>query len=33
VEALKDPEWGEPARKEFHTITKATGAIIEVELD
>ena len=31
VEALKDPEWGEPARKEFHTITQATGAIIEVD--
>jgi hypothetical protein len=31
MEALKDPEWGEPARKELHTITQATGAIIEVD--
>ncbi len=31
VEALKDPEWGEPARNEFHTITQATGATIEVD--
>ncbi len=31
VAALKDPEWGEPARKEFHTIIQTTGAIIEVD--
>jgi hypothetical protein len=29
--ALQHPVWGEPARKEFETVTHGSGAIIEVD--
>ena len=31
--ALVDPVWGEPARTEKHTVTAATGAIVQVNQD
>jgi hypothetical protein len=31
--ALHDPVWGDAARKELHTVTEATGAMIKVDAE